>query len=373
MIKRELQNIIKEKLFSEKSIIILGARQVGKTTLLKLISEEYTGDIIWLNADNPDDRSLLDNINGTRAKELFSNELLIIDEAQRLENSGLTLKIIHDNCKPVQLIATGSSSFELTDKIKESLTGRKWTFSLYPFSASELINHTNKIDFLRSLETRIIFGSYPDIINTAGNENELLSELISDYLYKDVFTLKEIRKPELLDKLVKAIAYQIGHQVSYRELSVLLKADKETIERYINLLEEAYIIFKLPSYSANLRNELKKSKKIYFIDTGVRNAVINQFQPFSLRNDIGPLWENYMISERLKYLNNNRISANSYFWRTNRQQEIDYIEESAGKLSAYEFKWGEGKKYRFPKTFTEGYPGSELAIINRDNFLKFVN
>ncbi|MCA1759238.1 MAG: ATP-binding protein, partial [Bacteroidales bacterium] len=271
MLKRELENTIISKLFSGKSILLLGARQVGKTTLLKQLADSLQKEIIWLNGDNPEDRTLLNQLNGTRAKEMFpKGSIIFVDEAQRLDNTGITLKIIQDNCEGIQLLATGSSSFELNDKIKESLTGRKWTFKLYPLSYKELLQQSNIPELRRTLETRILFGSYPEVVSRPGSEKEVLHELISDYLYKDIFALKDVRKPDALDKLTKALAFQIGSQVSNRELSQIVGIDKETVEKYIHLLEEAYIIFRLGSFSKNLRNELKFSQKIYFVDTGLR-------------------------------------------------------------------------------------------------------
>jgi len=350
MIKRSLQSVIEKYIFSGKSIILFGPRQVGKTTLLKEISKRQIEKAIWFNGDNIEDRTLLNGINSVKAKELFpSGSFVIIDEAQRLENAGLTLKIIHDSCDGIQLIATGSSSFELTDKIKETMTGRKWSFKLYPISLHELIEHIGFIDVIRTLETRIIYGSYPEVINNAGKEKNVLKELSNDYLYKDVFSLKDVRKPEILEKLVKALAFQIGNQVSSRELANLIKTDKNTIDKYIYLLEEAYIIFRLNSFSRNLRNELKRSKKIYL------------------------LWENMMIVERLKAIEYGQHYRNVYFWRTNRQQEIDFIEEYDGRLHAYEFKWNPAKKVKIPLTFRKAYPDSSFDVITKDNFYKFVN
>ena len=373
MIKRTLEELITKRLFSGKTILLLGPRQVGKTTLMRKLQQTTVNKTLWLNADNPDDREMLNTINSTRARELFPPEtMLIIDEAQRLENSGLILKIIHDNCPGIQLAATGSSSFELSDKIKESLTGRKWTFKLYPFSLNELAGHTNKIEILRSLETHLIYGLYPEVINQAGHEKEVLNELISDYLYKDIFSLKAIRKPDILEKLVKALAFQVGNQVSNRELATLVQADKETVEKYLYLLEEAYIIFRLSSFSRNLRNELKRSKKIYFIDNGIRNAIINQFSQIGLRNDTGMLWENFLISERIKNNEYKRLYRNIYFWRTDRQQEIDYIEEFDGNLYAFEFKWQITKKIKPPAAFMTTYPDAKFEVIHKDNFMDFV-
>jgi hypothetical protein len=373
MITRTLETVLKDRLFSNKAILLLGPRQVGKTTLIKKINEDYPGKSILLNADNQLDRELLNQINSSRAKELFhEGHLVIIDEAQRLENSGLTLKIIYDNCPGIQLVATGSSSFELTDKIKEALTGRKWTFRLFPVSLEELAVHTNLIEINRLLEVRMIYGSYPEVINRAGMEKEELIELVSDYLYRDLFSLKEVRKPEILEKLVKALAFQVGSQVSNRELSNLVQVDKETVDRYIRMLEEAFIIFRLNSYSRNLRSELKHSRKIYFYDNGIRNAVINQFNPLSLRNDTGALWENLMISERLKRNEYYRNYINSFFWRTTRQQEIDYLEEIDGKLYTYEFKLNPSGRIKPVSSFIEAYPASEFAEIHRENYYDFI-
>jgi predicted AAA+ superfamily ATPase len=374
MIKRTIESVLTARLFSGKAMLILGPRQVGKTTLMKQISSVFQGKSVWLNADNPPDRELLNRISSSRAIELFPQEtLVLIDEAQRLENSGLTLKIIHDNCPGIQLIASGSSSFQLTDKIKEALTGRKWTFKLLPISLEELAEHTNTTELNRSVETRIIYGSYPEVINFAGQEKEVLHELISDYLYRDLFSLKEVRKPEILEKLVKALAFQVGYQVSNRELSNLVQVDKETVDRYIRMLEEAFIIFRLNSFSRNLRSELKNSRKIYFYDNGIRNAVINQFNPLSLRNDTGALWENLMISERMKRNEYYRNYTNSFFWRTTRQQEIDYLEEIDGKIFTYEFKWNPSGRIKPVSSFIEAYPASEFMEIHRENYYEFVS
>ncbi len=373
MIKRSLHSVIEKHLFTGKSILLLGPRQVGKTTLLKTISKQSNKEIIWLNGDNVDDRSLLNGINSLKIRTLFpSGSFIIIDEAQRLDSAGLTLKIIHDSCENIQLIATGSSTFELTDKIKESMTGRKWSFKLYPISLEELIEHIGLLDVIRTLETRMIYGSYPEVINNPSQEKKILTELVTDYLYKDVFTLKDIRKPDVLEKLIQALAFQIGNQVSTREISNLIKIDNETVERYIYLLEEAYVIFRLGSFSRNLRNELKRSKKIYFYDTGIRNAVIGQFNPLELRSDTGALWENLMIVERMKAIEYGQHYRNFYFWRTTRQQEIDFIEEYDGQIYAYEFKWNPNNKSRLPLSFRKAYPKAIFRTITRENFYEFI-
>ena len=373
MIKRNLEKVVQARWFDGKTILLLGARQVGKTTLLRSLTQTISVPTIWINGDNPQDRALMNQINSDRAKNLFPpGTLVVIDEAQRLENSGLSLKIIHDACPGIQLIATGSGSFELTDKIKEALTGRKWTFNLFPISIEEIWNQKGLLEVKRTLETRLIYGSYPDVINREGKEKEALIELTADYLYKDVFRLKSLRKPEALEKLVQALAFQIGNQVSYRELAEITGLDKETVERYLWLLEEAYIVFRLPSFSRNLRNELKRSRKIYFYDLGVRNAVIQKFSPLELREDKGQLWENFLIVERLKFLEYERRQVGKYFWRTKQKQEIDFLEEENGKLRAYEFKWSPKKVKRFPLTFTQTYPEASTFHVTRSNYLDFI-
>jgi len=372
-ITRDVYGLISDFLFQGKTIVIYGARQVGKTTLLKQFAGSYPEKTTWLNMDLNHDRELLNNLDGQRAADLFdTGGLLLIDEAQRLDSTGLTLKVLHEYCPNTQIIATGSSAFELTDRIKESLTGRKRTIKLFPLSQNEIINHFGKLEYHRSLETRISYGNYPEVVMNPGKEEGILRELISDYLYKDVFMLKDIRKPETLEKLVYALAYQMGSQVSFRELSQLIQSDKETVERYIRLLEEAFIIFRLPSFSRNVRNELKRSRKIYFYDTGIRNALINRFGELELREDRGALWENFMIAERIKKRLNTNERANFYFWRTNVGQEIDLIEEKEGNLFAFEFKWASKEKMMFPKTFTKNYPQAQLQLISKENFIDFM-
>lgn len=373
MICRRLLNIIREKLNHGKALIILGARQTGKTTILKELYKDFADKALMLNCDEPQVRSNLTNVSSSFLKQLTGNKkYILIDEAQRINNIGLTLKLITDELPDIQLIVTGSSSLDLANDINEPLTGRKFEYTLFPLSFGELIENNELIQTMGELERRLIFGSYPDVINNHGNEREILNNLTSSYLYKDLLSFKGIRKPEMLEKLLIALAFQVGNEVSYTELSNTLQIDKETVSNYIYLLEQTFIIFRLSPFSRNLRNELTKKRKFYFIDNGIRNALIANYNPVDLRQDIGQLWENFLISERLKFNHYHFQYANSYFWRTHQQQEIDYLEEKSGKLYAWEFKWSKTKRYRFPKTFLNNYPENITAIITRDNYLDFI-
>ena len=310
-------------------------------------------------------RSQLKSIIGNR-------KLLIIDEAQRIANIGLTIKLITDNIKEVQVIATGSSAFELAESIREPLTGRKYEHFLFPVSYEEMAIFIGKAEERRMLEQRLIYGYYPDIINHPGEERRLLNLLSDSYLYKDLFAYEKIKKPSLLQKLLKVLALQLGNEVSFNELSRLIGADKETVERYIDLLEKAYVIFTLPAFNRNLRTEIRKSRKIYFFDNGIRNAIISNFTAPGLRTDTGALWENFLISERRKVVSYYDWYGNSYFWRTMQQQEIDYIEDRDGRLTAFEFKWNPDTRERVPLTFAKAYPNSEFTVITPKTFELFV-
>ena len=372
MIPRTLKSVIDKRLNTGKAIIVLGPRQTGKTTLLTLICEEQ-GRWLLLNCDDPIVRTQLEDANETGLKRLLGNHTLIfIDEAQRVRNIGLTLKIIVDRIKNVQLLVSGSSGLEIANEVNEPLTGRKWEYLLYPISWQEFAGHTGFLETERQLEHRLVFGMYPEIITHAGQETEILLQLSGSYLYKDLLSLKGVRKPDLLEKLLKALALQLGNEVSYNELSQLLEVDKKTIVNYLDLLEKAFVIFRLQPFSRNLRNEINTSRKIYFFDNGIRNALIANFQPINVRSDVGALWENFLIGERAKYLHYHSIWANKFFWRTHQRQEIDYIEEFDGILHAYEFKWNPVKKARFPKTFINTYPNHQLETVNRKNYREFV-
>ena len=370
MFKRDLHPIIQGQCFKGKAIILLGARQVGKTTLLKQIIQEQQVAIQYLNCDEPQVVESLTNRNLHELQLLIGNaKFVVIDEAQKVNNIGLTLKLIVDNMPNIQIIATGSSAFELRNRLNEPLTGRKFEYQMFPLSTNEIYQTSGFLDVKRLLETRLIYGSYPDVLSNLGNAQELLLSLADSYLYKDILTIENLRKPEVLNKLLQALAFQVGSEVSYNELAQTVGTDSKTVEKYIDLLEKCFIIFRLNGLSRNLRNELKKAKKIYFYDNGVRNAVIQQFAPVTLRNDMGQLWENFVISERMKYNHYTGHHCNVYFWRTKSQQEIDYIEESDGQMSAFEMKWNPKKgNARLPEVFLSAYDIKETAVITSDNY-----
>ncbi|MBX3165249.1 MAG: ATP-binding protein [Bacteroidetes bacterium] len=369
MISRSIENNIKARLFKGKAIILIGARQSGKTTLVQKIVSAYADGLLWLTGDDANQNQRLSEPNLASLKTLIGNKkLLVIDEAQRIQNIGLTLKLIVDNLTDVQVIATGPSSFELTSAVNEPLTGRKYEYMLFPLSFGELAQHTNAFDETGSLENRLIYGSYPEVVTSPGEEKEKLSLLSDSYLYKDLLTYEKIKKPSLLTVLLKALALQMGSEVSYNELSQLVGADKETVEHYIDLLEKTFIVFRLNALSRNVRNELKKSRKIYFYDNGIRNAITGNYATLAMRQDTGALWENYLISERWKKLQYSGFYGHRYFWRTTQQQEIDYLEEIDGAVKAYEFKWNSKAKAKFSTTFLNAYNVSEKKLITPDNY-----
>jgi len=351
---------------------MLGPRQVGKTTLLQ--NEFRNEKTLWLNGDEVDVRTQLSNTTSTALKSLIGDaKRVIIDEAQRIENIGLTLKLLHDQIPNVKVIATGSSSFDLANSINEPLTGRKWEFKLYPISVEEMIQHHGLLEEQRLLHHRLVYGFYPDVINSPGSEKDILMQLSDSYLYKDILTWEDVKKPQKLEKLVQALAFQVGQEVSYHEVAQMTGLNNETVLRYVELLEKAFVVFRLPSLSRNLRNEIKKGRKIYFYDLGIRNAVIRQLNPVLLRNDIGALWENFLIVERMKHLSYHPEKySNQYFWRTHAQQEVDYIEDYNGVLHAYEFKWNAKKNSRLSKSFDNAYPNSEFLNVSQENYLEFI-
>ncbi|MBR5640503.1 MAG: ATP-binding protein [Muribaculaceae bacterium] len=372
MIERLLYKTIENKLFVGKVIILTGARQVGKTTLLKQLLRQREG-VLWLNGDELQVQNLFANASADRLlSEFGDNKIVILDEAQRIENIGLRLKLIADSDSDIQVIATGSSAFELANKVNEPLTGRKWEYQMFPLSFGEMVAHHGKLKELRMLPRRIIYGYYPEVVTNDGNEVEILKLLTDAYLYKDILSWESIKHPDKLQTLLRALAYQIGSQVSYNELSQMCSMDSKTVERYINLLEQCYIIFRLPSFSRNLRHELKSSRKIYFYDNGIRNALIADYRAPEVRQDIGSLWENFVIAERMKSNEYYHRWVNRYFWRTKQQQEIDYLEEGGGKLHAYEMKWNPRAKASITKTFTDAYPNTDYQVITPDNIADFL-
>jgi uncharacterized protein len=372
MIDRILRSEIERRWDSGKAIIILGPRQVGKTTLLRQICSEK-GTFLFLNGD---DRTLvqhLENANEALLRQIIGkHKTVFLDEAQRVRGVGLTLKIITDQMPDVRLLVSGSSSLDLATELNEPLTGRKWEFYLYPISWAELVQSKGFLEARGQLEQRLVFGMYPEVINQTGDEREVLGQLSGSYLYQDVLQYGNIRKPELLEKLLTALALQLGAEVSYNELSQLLQVDRQTVEQYISLLEKAFIIFRLKPLSRNLRNEIGSSRKIYFYDNGIRNAILADFKQPALRSDIGALWENFLVSERRKLLEYQRMWHKSYFWRTYQQQEIDYIEESDGAFSAWEMKWNPKRKAKFPKTFLNAYHPAATTVLHPGNFESFL-
>ncbi|MBR3828630.1 MAG: ATP-binding protein [Bacteroidales bacterium] len=373
MINRLISNIIRQKFFRGKAIIVVGPRQVGKTTLLKMLATEFDRKVLVWNCDEPDVRRRLTEPTSTMlGAETAGYDIVFIDEAQRVQNIGITLKLLIDNYPDKQVVVTGSSAIELSNSINEPLTGRKYEYVLFPFSAEELLDEYGAQEESRLLERRLIYGSYPEVVNLPGEERETLTNLVSSYLYKDIFSFQDVRKPEIIEQLLQALALQIGSEVSFSELGRLLGLNSITIQRYIDLLEKSYVVFHLRSFSRNVRSELKKSRKIYFYDNGVRNALLGDYKPLDLRNDIGGLWENYLISERMKHNAYNAFYGKSYFWRTQQQQEVDYIEDYDGVLHTYEFKWSSTKQPRLTETFAKNYPDHTFTVVNPGNYQDFV-
>ncbi|HPI05524.1 MAG TPA: ATP-binding protein [Saprospiraceae bacterium] len=372
MIKRILEQRIRSRINSGKAIILMGPRQTGKTTLLNTIFGNDPG-VMWLNGDDPETRILLEDVTTLKWKRILGNsKVMVLDEAQRIADIGLKLKLVTDQIPEVQVVASGSSAFELANRINEPLTGRKWAYHLFPLSYAEMEAHHGFVEEHKRIPERLVYGYYPEVVDHPGQEQEILSQLMDSFLYKDILMWERIQKPEKLTRLLQALAFQMGSEVSYHELGQIVDLDNQTVENYINLLEQTFVIFRLPPLSRNLRKELKRKRKIYFYDNGMRNAIIAQFQPLELRQDVGALWENWLISERKKALHYQGLHANTFFWRTQDQQEIDYIEERDGKMWAYEMKWSPKSKPSFSKTFTQAYPDHELQFLHRDNYYEWL-
>jgi uncharacterized protein len=373
IIQRDLEKIIQKLLFKGKIITLYGAHQVGKTTLAKQILTQYQSEKGYFDCESMNVRQLLENQEPSSLKRVFGQtKLIVLDEAQRIKNIGILLKLLHDHLPEIQIIATGSSSFDLSNKINEPLTGRGLEFNLYPFSINELSQLYTPNELETQLEKLLIYGSYPEIFNASLEDTKLLLDnLVNKYLYKDILAFESIKNASILEKLLQLLAFQIGNEVSKHELAVSLQINTKTVERYLDLLEKCFIIFSLKPLSRNLRKEITKKEKIFFYDLGIRNSLISQYNPIALRTDIGALWENFCILERLKWRQYSLSYGNTYFWRTHDQKEIDYIEDYNGVLHGYEFKW-QNEKYKIPKDFIETYKNSTVTLINNKNFWDFL-
>jgi hypothetical protein len=375
MIERAIKDQIVNNLkASNKLIIIYGARQVGKTTLANSIVKELNLKTLSVNLDQDRYAEVFSSRDFAQIKSLVGGyECVFIDEAQRAENIGLNLKIITDEMKEIKVIATGSSSFELANKIAEPLTGRVWTYSLYSLAFCELKKYFNSFELEGKIEELIIYGSYPEVFTTSNYQEKknLLSEIARSYLYKDALELVNVKHAKKIKDLLKLVAFQIGSEVSINELARALGLGHDTVERYLDLLEKAFVIFRLSGFSRNLRKEVTKMDKIYFYDLGIRNAIIDNFKPLKDRIDPGQLWENFLVMERKKFIDYNKLGGSSYFWRTQTGAELDYVEDRDGKLYGYEFKFND-KIVKAPKSWLDNYPGSEFKTINRSNYLDFI-
>jgi len=372
-IKRILEKNLKDRWDSNKVLLVTGPRQVGKTTTIKTLCEQK-GNYLLINGDDPEDKLVFENSGESKLRNIIGDyKTVFIDEAQRIKDIGLILKIIHDQIKGIQLVVSGSSALEMANKMNEPLTGRKWEFNLFPLSWSELKSHFGYFQNSKNLPNYLIYGMYPEVITHPNDAESILKEIAGSYLYKDLLQYKGIRKPEVLDKLLLALALQLGSEVNYNELSKSIGLDRATVEQYVSLLEKAYVVFRLQPLSRNVRNEINTSRKIYFFDNGIRNAIIGNFKPLELRQDTGALWENFLISEKVKHLNYTKWAGRYYFWRTYQQQEIDWIEEVEDNFFAYEFKWNPKKtKVKFPKTFTENYNPKKTLVVTPENMDEFL-
>lgn len=372
MINRDLSEIVADLRKKGKAIVLTGPRQVGKTTLLKTLFGNQK-NVLWLDGDDATIRERMKNAGTAYLKTLVANnQIVVIDEAQRIEDVGLIGKQLVDQMPDVELLITGSSALELSGKTKEPMTGRKWSLQLYPLSFREMVRHHGLIDETSHLKQRLVYGYYPEIVVQSGREERRLKELSESYLYKDIYAIEKIQKPEKFERLLKLLAFQIGQQVSNHELAINTGLDVSTVERYIDLLERAFVVFRVPCFQRNKRNELKKSRKIYFVDNGIRNAIIDQWSPMDMRMDAGMLWENWMMSERRKLINNEQATVSTHFWRTTAQQEVDLVEESTSGLKAFEFKWNENARGGVSSAFTSAYPDATTNLITPKNFETFL-
>ena len=367
---------LKKNLDSRKVNVILGIRRSGKTSLLEKFLEAYEHKYLFLNGDDIQAQGLLSGQSITQFQNLLAGyKLLVIDEAQQVPNIGLNLKLIIDHIKDVTVLVTGSSLFDLDQKLGEPLTGRKKTFKLFTIAQLELNAYENPLESSANLDNRLVYGSYPEVITAINNhEKEIyLREIVNSYLLKDILVYDGIKNSSKIYKILQLLAYQVGKEVAFDELATHVSMSKNTVEKYLDLLEKNFILYKLSSFSSNPRKELSKKKRFYFHDNGIRNALINNFNPLSIRNDVGELWENYIFYERMKFLEYNDIFVNRYFWRTYDQQEIDLVEEKNQCLSAFEVKYSSKAKYKFSKYWLEHYPEAVNQLIHKDNYMGFIS
>lgn len=374
MIERRLTNVISSLLTNQKVLLVYGARRVGKTVLIRQVSEKYAGKALFLNGEDASTEVMFRERTAAHYRQLLSGvDLLIIDEAQNIPEIGKILKLIVDDVENIQVIASGSSSFDLRNQTGDPLVGRSYTFHLSPLSAEEWLTQIPAAQLYMDLEERLVYGNYPELLSIKSFEQKqmYLSELAQSYLLKDILTLDGIKNSSKMYNLLRLVAFQIGSEVSYDELGKHLSLSRNTVEKYLDLLAKTFVIYRLPAYSRNPRKEVSKAGKWYFYDNGIRNAVIGDFRPLAIRQDVGALWESYMISERMKLNDNRHDTSMYYFWRTYNGQEIDLIEERNGELKAFEFKWGD-KKPKCPSSFKDNYPDVPFTSVNKSNFIDFV-
>lgn len=372
-IKRFADQNLTERMFKGKILILYGARQVGKTTLVREILRSHGEEGLYLNCDEIDIRASLENVTSSEIQALVGNKkLVVIDEAQRVPDIGITLKLFADNFPHVQVIATGSSAFELSSHTAEPLTGRKYEQQLYPIAVSELAATESQRTAHRLLDRHLVLGMYPEVLREDQQTAiEYIKEVAGSYLYKDILAFHRLKNPETLERLLQALALQVGSEVSYNELGKILGIDKNTVASYIRILEQAFVIFRIPPFARNRRNEIKKLRKIYFFDNGIRNALINNFNPLHMRQDTGALWENFLFSERLKRNTYGGHGAKMYFWRAHHTGEIDCIEEKNGNIQGFEFKYSD-ERFRIPKAFTDAYPGVSVSVVSKTSYWDFI-
>ena len=374
MVKRIIEDKIFNRLATNKVMLIFGPRRVGKTVLIRQLIDRFQGKHLLLNGEDMDSLTLLESKSISNYKRLLDGiDLLAIDEAQNIPEIGQKLKLIVDEVPGIKVMASGSSSFDLQNKAGEPLVGRSTQFHLFPFSQAELSQKENMLEIKQNLEDRLVYGSYPEVVNNAdySQKKDYLRDIVNAYLLKDILSIDGLKNSKKMIELLRLVAFQMGNEVSYDELAKQLGLSRNTVEKYLDLLSKVFVIYRLGSYSRNLRKEISKAGKWYFYDNGIRNALIGNYNPIALRDDIGQLWESYLISERIKQSNYSSNNKLFYFWRTYDGQEIDLIEESEGNINAFEFKWGT-KTPKAPHAFSTNYPNSNYQIINRDNYLEFI-